>query len=191
MVTKQDVVTPQRFASAMTYQQYIDQIGQNKDEFTSNYAGTAVPQELKQRLQTLVAKPNGPKKVLVLGEDWCPDVFRGMPVVARIAEAAGMEMKVMPRDQNLDVMNNYLNKGEFQSVPTLLFYTKDMELILAWHERPQKANDEMPEMRKLYEGRSREEAMPDILKFRAGPIWAGWRQATIEEITRLLEEKVA
>jgi len=191
MVTKQDVVTPQRFASAMTYQQYIDQIGQNKDEFTSNYAGTAVPQELKQRLQALVAKPNGPKKVLVLGEDWCPDVFRGMPVVARIAEAAGMEMKVMPRDQNLDVMNNYLNKGEFQSIPTLLFYTKDMELILAWHERPQKANDEMPEMRKLYEGRSREEAMPDIKKFRAGPTWAGWRQATIEEITRLLEEKVA
>jgi thiol-disulfide isomerase/thioredoxin len=191
MVTKQDVVTPQRFTSAMTYQQYIDQIGQNKDEFMSNYTGTAVPQELKQRLQALVAKPNGPKKVLVLGEDWCPDVFRGMPVVARIAEAAGMEMKVMPRDQNLDVMNNYLNKGEFQSVPTLLFYTKDMELILAWHERPQKANDEMPEMRKLYEGRSREEAMPDIKKFRAGPIWAGWRQATIEEITRLLEEKVA
>lgn len=191
MVTKQDVVTPERFASALTYQQYIDQIGQNKEEFTANYEGTTVPADLKQRLQALVAKPNGPKKVLVLGEDWCPDVFRGMPVIARLAEAAGMEMKVLPRDQHMDVMNAYLNKGEFASIPCPLFYTNDMDLILVWHERPQKANDEMPEMRKLYEGRSREEAAPDVAKFRQGPTWAGWRQATIEELTRLLEEKVS
>src|SRR5215471_14918053 len=112
MVTKQDVVTPERFASALTYQQYIGQIEKNKEEFDANYQGTTVSDEYKKRLQALVTKPNGPKKLLVLGEDWCPDVYRGMPVLARFAEAGGIEMKVLPRDQNLEIMNQYLNKGE-------------------------------------------------------------------------------
>ena len=38
------------------------------------------------------SRPDGPAKVLILGEDWCPDVFRGMPVVVRMAEAAGLEI---------------------------------------------------------------------------------------------------
>jgi hypothetical protein len=188
MVTKQSVVTSERFTSALTYQQYIGQINANKDEFAANYEGTTVSPEMKKRLQALVAKSNGPKKLLVLGEDWCPDVYRGMPVLARLTEAAGIEMKVLPRDQNLDVMNNYLNKGEFQSIPCALFYTGDLDLILVWHERPQKANDEIPQMRKIAEGRTREEAAPDMAAFRKGPIWAGWRDATIEELTGLLEK---
>lgn len=190
MVTKQEVVTPERFASALTYQQYIGQIEKNKDEFDANYQGTTVSEEYKTRLQALAAKANGPKKLLVLGEDWCPDVYRGMPVLARLAEAGGIEMKVLPRDQHLDVMNQYLNKGEFQSIPTALFYTGDLDLILVWHERPQQANDQMPEMRKLFEGRTREEAADDVAAFRKGPIWAGWRDATVSELTRLLEEQV-
>jgi hypothetical protein len=191
MVTKQDVVTPERFASALTYQQYIGQIENNKGEFDANYQGTTVSDDSKKQLQALVAKANGPKKLLVLGEDWCPDVYRGMPVLARLAEAAGIEMKVLPRDQNLEIMNQYLNKGEFQSIPCALFYTGGMDLILVWHERPQKANDQMPEMRKLYEGRTREEAADDVAAFRKGPIWAGWRDATIAELTQMLAEKVA
>jgi len=190
MVTKQDVVSPERFAQAMTYTQYIGQIEKNKEEFAANYEQASVPAEYKSRLQALATKPHGPKRVVVLGEDWCPDVYRGLPVLQRIAEAAGMALKVLPRDQNMDVMNNYLKDGEFASVPTALFYTQDMDLILDWHERPEKANAEMPQLRKLTEGRTREEAAPDMAAFRKGPVWAGWRTASVEEITRLLEEKV-
>ncbi|MHB8576924.1 MAG: thioredoxin family protein [Dehalococcoidia bacterium] len=190
MVTKQEVVTPQRFNSALTYQQFFAQIEKNKEEFQDNYDNTSVPAELKARLQALVAKPNGPKKLLVLGEDWCPDVYRGMPVLARLAEAAGIEMKALPRDQNMDVMNLYLNKGEFASIPCALFYTGDMQLILVWHERPAKANAEIPRMREIRGERTMEEAAPDMLKFRRGPVWGGWRSATIEELTGLLEQAV-
>jgi hypothetical protein len=127
---------------------------------------------------------------LVLGEDWCPDVYRGMPVLARFAEAAGIELRVFPRDENLDIMNEFLKDGEFQSIPTAVFYTRDQQYILHWIERPQQANDEMPEMRKLYDGRTREEAADDVKAFQQGPIWGGWRDATIKELRRLLEEKV-
>ena len=39
------------------------------------------------------------------------------------------------RDQNLDIMNEFLYKGEFQSIPTLVFYDKDMNQLGVWHER--------------------------------------------------------
>ena len=190
MVATQDVVTRERFESAPTYQQFMGLITKNQDQFQANYDGTTVSGEYKRRLQALVAKPNGPKKLFVLGCDWCPDVLRGLPVLQKMAEAGGIDLRVVDRDENLDIMNAYLFKGEFQSVPCALFYTDDLRLILVWHERPQKAIDEMPLMAKLREGKTPEEAAPLMREFRNGPIWAGWRDATIEEITRLLEEAV-
>jgi thiol-disulfide isomerase/thioredoxin len=187
----QSVVTPQRFAAGLAYQDYIAGIKVNQDRFQANYEGTTVSEEDAAALRALAAKANGPAKVLVLGEDWCPDVYRGLPVLQRIAEAAGIELRVFPRDENLDIMNEFLKDGEHQSIPTAVFYTKDHDYILHWIERPEKANAEMPEMRKLYEGRTREEAAPDVAIFQQGPIWAGWRDATVAEIRRKLEETVS
>jgi thiol-disulfide isomerase/thioredoxin len=189
MTQQTSVVTPERFASGLTYDEYMNRITRNRDQFQANYAGTPLTDEDVRRFKEIVARPNGPAKVLALGEDWCPDVFRGLPVMARIAEAAGMELRVFPRDENLDIMNEFLKDGQFQSIPTFVFYTRDHRYICHWIERPQKANDEMHLLRKLYEGRTREEAAEDVQKFREGPIWAGWRRATIDELLQLLDEK--
>jgi thiol-disulfide isomerase/thioredoxin len=183
------VVTPERFASGLTYQDYIAQIQQNKDRFQFNYDHTEISEETKAKWREIMARPNGPAKVLVLGEDWCPDVYRGMPVIAKLAEAVGLELRVFPRDQNLDIMEEFLYKGEFRSIPTIVFYTKDHRYIGHWIERPQKANDEMHKLRELYAGRTREEAADDVRAFQQGPIWASWREAEIEELTRLVDEK--
>ena len=183
---KESVVTPERFASGLTYQQYIAQIERNREKFEFNHRETKLSEEDVQAFRELVARPDGPAKVLILGEDWCPDVFRGMAVMARIAEAAGMEVRVFPRDQNLDIMNEFLNQGEHQSIPTFVFYTRDHQYLAHWMERPALANWQRPIQMKIFEGRSREEAMPDYEKFQQGETWAGWRQATVQEIRELL-----
>jgi thiol-disulfide isomerase/thioredoxin len=187
----QSVVTPQRFESGLSYQEFLDQTKVNRDRFDMNYEGTTISDEDAAALRALAAKANGPAKMLVLGEDWCPDVYRGLPVLAKIADAAGIEFRAFPRDQNLDIMNEFLNNGEFQSIPTAVFYTKDQRYIYHFIERPQKANEEMPIMREIYAGRTREEAAPDVLAFQMeSPVWAGWRDATVKEIIEKLEEKV-
>lgn len=191
MVTKQTAISAERFAQAPTYAQYIAQIEKNKDEFAFNYENTTVPEEYAQRLRAVVARPNGPKKVLVLGEDWCPDVYRGLPVLQRIAEAAGMDLRVLARDQNLDIADQYLNKGEFRSIPTAIFLTEDLDQVAVFIERPERVTAELPLMTKLLEGRTREEAADDLRAFRRGPIWARWRQYTIEDVTELLEKATA
>ena len=187
MAQQTSVVTPERFASGLTYQDYIAQIKVNQDRFQENYDNTQVTDEDVARFKEIMARPNGPAKVLVLGEDWCPDVYRGMPVIARIAEATGMEMRVFPRDQHLDIMNEFLKDGEFQSIPTFVFYTRDHRYICHWIERPPKANEEMPQLRAVYAGRTREEAADDVRAFQQGPVWAGWRRATIDDLKELLD----
>jgi hypothetical protein len=195
MTTKESVVTPERFAAGMTWQQYLDHIQRNKAKFQYTYDETTVPETYAKRLQALAKHPNGPAKVLILGEDWCPDVFRGMPVIVRIAEAAGLEVRIFPRDDNLDIMSEFLNRGEHQSIPVAVFYTRDHDYIAHWIERPAKAEAELDEMRKLFDGLDREKDIQEMRRrndeFQKGPMWANWRDATITEITDLLESAVS
>ena len=194
---QESVVTPERFAAGMTWQQYLEHIKRNGEKFDYNYVETALTDEDVEAFRSLVARPDGPAKVLALGEDWCPDVFRGLPVMVRIAEAAGMELRIFPRDDNLDIMNEFLNRGESQSIPTLVFYTRDHRYIAHWIERPALANEQLPLLRDVtaplrnqeLPEEERKKALQDYIDFQNGPVWAGWRDAMVREIRALLEER--
>jgi thiol-disulfide isomerase/thioredoxin len=186
---QESVVTPERFASGMTWQEYREHIKRNGEKFDYNYRETVLTDEDAEAFRSLAGREEGPAKVLALGEDWCPDVFRGLPVMARIAEAAGMELRIFPRDDNLDIMNEFLKQGEHQSIPTFVFYTGDHRYIGHWIERPAKANAEVGEMMASFQGKEREEARALYNEFQRGPAWASWRQETVRELRELLEEK--
>ncbi len=194
---QESVVTPERFTQGLTYEDWIAKIDRNEARFQENYDGTKVSDEDARALQALVALPNGPARCLALGEAWCPDVFRGLPVIARVAEASGMELRVFFRDENKDIMAEFLKQGEYESIPTIVFYTKDQRYIAHFIERPALANEQMPELRKLTaplrdENISQEERQKYIQaysEFQQGPMWAGWRDATVHEIRELLEQR--
>jgi len=197
---KESVVTPERFAKGMTYDEYIKAIDRNQNRFQENYDGTQVSSADAAKLKTLMAKPNGPAKILLIGEPWCPDVFRGAPVFARVAEATGMELRVFFRDQNKDIMSEFLHNGEFESIPVAVFYTKEMEYIAHFIERPELANVEIKEkLGPMYE-RMRKPDMTDDeraaaraenIAFQNGPVWGNWRQETIRECIAMLEQAVS
>ena len=196
---KESVVTPERFAQGQLYDEWIKGIDRNLERFQENYEGTHISDEDAAALKELVARPNGPARCLALGEAWCPDVFRGLPVMARIAEASGMELRVFFRDKNNDIMAEFLKHGEHESIPTLVFYTKDHEYIAHWIERPTKANEEMSKLQELtaplrnadITPEEREKHIKAYVEFQHGPVWAGWRDAAVTEIRQLLEDKVS
>jgi hypothetical protein len=180
------VVTPERFAQGLTYDQWVSAIDRSQDRFQENYDATELSEDDIRAFRELVARPNGPARCLALGEPWCPDVFRGLPVMARIAEACGMELRVFFRDQNKDIMAEFLKQGEHESIPTFVFYTRDHRYLCHWIERPALADEEMHLMRQIFENRPREEALAEYLAFQKGPVWAGWRRETVREILDLL-----
>ncbi len=194
---KESVVTPERFAQGITYEQWTQAIDRNQARFQENYDETVISDEDARAFRKLVALANGPTRCLALGEAWCPDVFRGMPVMARVAEASGMELRCFFRDQNKDIMAEFLKDGQHESIPTLVFYTQDHRYIGHWIERPALANEQMPEVRKLTEPlrnadlpqEERQKYIEAYIAFQHGPVWAGWRDATVREIRELLEAR--
>jgi hypothetical protein len=183
---KHSVVTPERFAQGLTYEQWVAAIDRNQKRFQENYEATELSEEDVRAFRELVARPNGPARCLALGEPWCPDVFRGLPVMARIAEACGMELHVFFRDQNKDIMAELLKQDEHEPIPIFAFYTREHRYLCHWIERPALANDELHLMQRIFEDRPPKEARAEYLAFQKGPVWAGWRRETVREIRELL-----
>ncbi len=194
MTQQASVVTPQRFDQGVSYETYMGQIKVNKARFEDFYNNFSVTAEDTAALKELVGKANGPAKMLVLGEDWCGDVIRGLPVLARIAEASGMQMTVFPRDENHDIMNEFLKNGQWMSIPVAVFYTKDHEYISHWIERPEIAEQEMEQIEKDIRAEN-----PDIndqdfgreRRARTASRARYWQDMTVTEIRDLLTRLIA
>jgi thiol-disulfide isomerase/thioredoxin len=191
MVQEASVVTPERYAQGLTYDQYMQGIKVNKARFEEYYANVKLQPGQAAALRELTASEGGPNHMMVIGEDWCGDVVRELPVLARFAEAAGLELRIFPRDENHDIMNEYLKEGLYMSIPVAVFYTKDHDYICHWIERSQAANREQGEIETAIRAEQ-----PDIddqdfgrqRRVRTAARAGDWQQATMDELEGLLRE---
>src|SRR5687767_8402231 len=112
-------VTRERFGQGLTYDAYKAQMTRNRDRFDINEQAV----ELKSDDITFFAELDGPLHVLVLAEDWCGDVIANLPVLGRLAAASGtLDIRVFLRDQNLDLIDQYLKDGQYRSIPVFVFF---------------------------------------------------------------------
>ena len=80
----------------MSYDEYMNSIKVNKARFEEYYANVKLESEQADALRELAGSEGGPARMMVIGEDWCGDVVRELPVLARVAEAAGLELRIFP-----------------------------------------------------------------------------------------------
>ncbi len=194
MARETSVVTPQRFSQGFNYPDYIGQIKVNKNRFDGFYNNFRLEPADADFFKELTGRPNGPAKMLVLGEDWCGDVVRGLPVLARIAEAAGMEVSIFPRDLNHDIMNEFLKEGQWMSIPCAVFYTKDHQYICHWIERPVLAEREMAEIEetiRVDNPQVTDQQFSRERRTRTAARADAWIEATVVELKELLAESVS
>ena len=194
MARETSVVTPQRFSEGFNYVDYLAQIKVNKARFDGFYDGFQLTEEDASFFQELVSRPDGPAKMMVVGEDWCGDVVRGMPVLARIAEAGGMAMSVFPRDLHHDIMNEFLKEGQWMSIPVAVFYTKDHRYICHWIERPAVAERQMAEIEVDIRAENPQISGQDFSRerrTRTADRSQDWIKATVVEIKELLRSSLS
>ena len=108
------VVTPERFARGMTFDEYVRFVatpknlaregsgGEKRRDWSgflrAGYDATRLHPEQVEALKWLAAQPVGPAKMLVIAEEWSSDCRRDLPVFARMAEAAPFELRIFARD---------------------------------------------------------------------------------------------
>lgn len=193
MTSPTSVVTPDRFAEGITdFAVWMKEMPGRQDEFQAHYDAYTPDAEDVAALKELVAEHG--VKALILGEHWCPDVWRGLPVMVKVAEQTGMEVRMFFRDQHKDIMAEFLKDGEFESIPTIVFYDGDHNYLGHWIERPNLAAQEMkgisaevmPNGFPPADDPKREEVMA---RYRKATFDAAksWRHAQTKEVRALLE----
>lgn len=144
MLEATTVVTPARFEQGLRYADFVAQATVNRDKFELYYQQSALTADDIAFFKRAASAPNGVAKILALAEAWCGDVFRELPSAARIAEATGADLRIFLRDQNPDIMDEFLsNEGKSRAIPVFVFYTKETRYITHFTERSAGAHAEL------------------------------------------------
>lgn len=79
-------------------------------------------------------------QLLVISEGWCGDAAQVMPVVNVMMNDLGVEQKIVFRDENPELMNEYLTDGA-KSIPIFIGVGSEGNEIFRWGPRPQHGMD--------------------------------------------------
>lgn len=159
-MTQTKVITKKTIAQSMDYEQYRAFIterlennqstGTNHSEAMVDY--TSLNDKRMHRLDktikltpetlTTLQSIETPLIWLVLTEGWCGDAAQTVPIMAKMAgESLNIELKLIFRDENLDIMDEFLTDGG-RSIPKLIVLNKEtLEVLENWGPRPVEAQE--------------------------------------------------
>jgi len=130
-----------RFAQGLSYADFLAQATVNRDKFDESYRSVPLTDDDLSFFRKVAGLPHGPAKILAIAEAWCGDVYRELPTAVRIAEATGMDLRIFLRDENPDIMDEFLsNDGKSRAIPVFVFYTADLQYITHFAERSASAH---------------------------------------------------
>jgi thioredoxin family protein len=123
---------PERFAEGASFEELLARPKENSAMWDALYKKAVISPDVAARLRNL----RGRWHFLVLNEDWCGDSVNILPYVARLADAhPGIELRILGRDKNPDLMNTHLT-GSSRSIPVVIVYDEDFDEIDWWGPRP-------------------------------------------------------
>jgi len=232
MERKRSVVTPERFAKGMAFDAYVADVGTpdnlkregSQGEARRDWSGylrrayeaTRLTDAQAASVAWLTAQPNGPAKVLVISEEWSSDCRRDLPILARLAEAGGMELRIFRRDgarfsrsqtpslaeapdSNADLMAEFMNRKNgqaWQSIPVVVFYTKALEYLCHYIEYPAIYHKDriVGHLRAPRPGETPEETQKRgtrlFFELLDSPFFRVWQCAAVDEMLSMLHERL-
>ena len=230
-------MTPERFARGMTFDDYVKFAGSpenlSREGFDvrrfslvrpridwsgflrGRYAKARLTDSETAAITWLAAQPGGPAKILVISEDWSSDCRRDVPILQRLAEAGGLELRIFNRDGekilsqrrpdpslapdgNHDLMLEFMNTksgGEFASLPAVGIYAKDFRLLYRYLEYPAIYHKDQVRghMQKARAGESDADRKArdgrEFLAMQQSPFFDLWASAGVDEILSALYER--
>jgi len=154
----------ERAMSYEDYRKHVDDLllqekstGQNQSDQITEYSKLNVAR-MKRIDKTIEILPEAkqaieaieqPQTWLVLTEGWCGDAAQIVPVINALSKLNNkIELKLLLRDENLELMDQYLTNGKSRSIPKLIVVNKaTMEELYSWGARPKILQDKIDEMK--------------------------------------------
>ncbi|WP_053218799.1 thioredoxin family protein [Virgibacillus senegalensis] len=111
--------------------QYIESMQQHKENLLHVYDHFILPEdnEFFEKLR------NKNLRAIVLTEDWCGDAMMNVPILFHLAQKADIDIRLLARDENLELMDNYLTNGKSRSIPIFIFMDENGNEVAKWGPR--------------------------------------------------------
>jgi len=113
----------ERGISTEEYTKYLDK---HREGFYTIYDQFKVPEVDIKRLQE---KSN--LRVIALAEVWCGHCMLDIPILLKMLEKANIPIRFLPRDQHLELMDQYLTNGK-RFIPIFIFIDEAGNEVTKW-----------------------------------------------------------
>ena len=120
-----------RYEAASRFPAYLDSVVKHAELWKGMYRTAMPSSEDVERLRRV----RGRWHLLALSEDWCSDAVSTLPIMARLAEQAGIDFRVLGRDVNADLMDAHLTSGT-RSIPVVMILDRELRERGWWGPRP-------------------------------------------------------
>lgn len=124
------------FTKGLAERTYVHNMEKNRENLLTVYNQYAIHQKEKELLQKLQKKK---LRALVITADWCGDAMVNVPIFMRIANEALIDVRYFIRDENLDLMDQYLTNGTARSIPIIVIIDQDGNEVGKWGPRSAEA----------------------------------------------------
>ncbi|HMF87707.1 MAG TPA: thioredoxin family protein [Gemmatimonadaceae bacterium] len=127
------MITKARYCEGETFSEFLVRPIKDHDLWVALYKRVTIPIEISARVDAL----GGHWHLLVLSEDWCGDSVNIVPIVAKLAESVtNMDVRILARDENLDIMDSHLTNGKSRSIPIVILLNQKFQECGWWGPRP-------------------------------------------------------
>ena len=126
------MITKARYCAGETFSEFLARPTKNHELWVALYKRVTIPVEISARVEAL----KGRWHLLVLNEDWCGDSVNIVPIIAKLSESvSNMDMRILARDENLDIMDSHLT-GTSRSIPIVILLDQKYQECGWWGPRP-------------------------------------------------------
>jgi Thioredoxin len=122
----------QWFDKGMTSEDYIEGMSVHKENTENIRKSFRVPEE---DIEVLKQLGDHSLRVIAITEDWCGDAMVNIPILLKVAEEASLDVRMILRDENLELMDQYLTNGTSRAIPIFIFIDQEGNEKLVWGPR--------------------------------------------------------
>jgi hypothetical protein len=132
------------FEKGMTFEEYRNGMQVNQQELNRVYEQVTFTEE---DLVTFKEIQEQNWRGIVLTADWCGDAALNVPILQKIAEQSNIELRYLIRDENLELMDQYLTNGKSRSIPIFIFISLEGKEVMVWGPRAAHVEDLVASLR--------------------------------------------
>lgn len=116
----------QWFDIGISQEKYKSALDHHRDAFLHIYHQFSIPETDIKSLQQ-----HKNIRAIVLAEVWCGHCMLDIPIFLRLAEKAGIQVSFLPRDEHLELMDQYLTNNK-RFIPIIIFIDEAGNELTTW-----------------------------------------------------------